>query len=273
MAKKMIIKGVGTFLAKRYHPDGKGAEVVTLGTLQDLQIDLNVEIDDIFGGDGLFPIDTLVQSKSIDITATDAKFDLDALSLMMGSSIREQVSDYLWVMNEQHALTAGMNGSESVAVAVPDFADTLYGDGNFSIRLKDSNTLLKQIDYASDKSPSEDEFMYNPDTKELIFNASHVNKDVVLNYQRTEIVDVADLLTEEVPFPVHVIHHGSFLQKDGTFQGIETELYACTAQGSFTINAQRATASSSTVSLKILDPERADGRLGTIKRYSATRRV
>jgi len=272
MAKKMIIKGVGSFLAKRYSPDGKGVEVVTLGTLQNLQITLNVELEDIFGGDGLFPIDTLVRSKSIEIQATDAKFDLDAISLMMGSKVEEQVNSYVWVLGENKTLTSGNNGSATVATATPDFAGTIYGDGNFSVRLKDTNTLLNKVAYASDTEPAVNEFMVSP-SGDLILNSAHVGKDIVFSYQREDVVDMVNLLVDEVPFPVHVIHHGSFLQKDGTYQGVETELYMCRAKGSFTIDAQRATASSSTVTLEILDPERADGKLGTIKRYSSTKRV
>ncbi|WKL02755.1 hypothetical protein Q0F98_02310 [Paenibacillus amylolyticus] len=56
-------------MAKRLPADPMGAiEVVTLGTLQDLKIDLNVELEDIFGGDGLFAIDVLVKSKSIEVS-------------------------------------------------------------------------------------------------------------------------------------------------------------------------------------------------------------
>jgi hypothetical protein len=271
MAKKMIIKGVGTFMAKRAKKDGTGTEVITLGTLQDLKIDLNVELEDIFGGDGLFAIDTLVKSKSIEITATDAKFDLDALQLMMGSTLREKVNDYVWVLNEQGTVT--LNGGKGQYI--PRFGgtgagNTIFGDGNFSVRLKDDNTLLTRVttDPANPK-----EFKYDPTTGALVFDASLDGQDIVVNYQREETVDLVDLLAEEVPFPVHVIHHGSFLQKDGTYGGIETELFQARAKGSFTIDAQRASASASTVQLQILDPERPDGKLGTIKRYNSTTKV
>lgn len=256
----MIIKGVGTFLAKRFSPDGKGVEVLTLGTMQDLRFDFNVDVEDIFGGDGLFPIDDLVTGKGVDITATDAKFDLDAVSLMMGSKVQEQVDDYVWVLGEEQTL----DGSASATV---NFASTIYQDGNFTVRLKDTNKLLSRVTSA----PSEDEFTVSGG--EITLNAVHANKDIVVSYQRQAVVDKTDLLAEEVPFPVHIIHHGSFLQKDGTYQGIETELYSCRARGSFTINAQRATANASTVTLRLLDPERADGKLGVIKRYAATSQV
>jgi hypothetical protein len=63
------------------------------------------------------------------------------------------------------------------------------------------------------------------------------------------------------------------LQKDSTYAGIETELYSCIANGQLSIDAARSTASASEVALKIIDPERADGKIGTIKRYTSTTKV
>lgn len=374
MAKKMIIKGVGTFMAKRYNPDNT-KEIITLGTLQDLKIDLNVELDDIFGGDGLFAIDTLVKSKSIEVSATDAKFDLDALQLMMGSTVQEGVAGTIWVLNEQ--ATVATDGADGAVL--PDFRYSIpnkVGDAlefagfdtdGFQVRKKDSNTLLERITVGN---PTATQFKWDAVNFKLVFNAAMVGEDIVMNYRRnvpsiepvtdtiqaaagtngtadvalltgltkvdsivhvdavnvvvkkgltaytwqdyavdtapdagkfmydaankqiilpdgedpavftvsylfqsTDTIDVVDLLVDEVPFPVSIVHHGSFVQKDGTFQGIETELYACRAKGTFSINAARSTASASQIALEIIDPERADGKLGTIKRYAATQKV
>ncbi|MEC0276807.1 hypothetical protein [Peribacillus frigoritolerans] len=271
MAKKMIIKGVGTFMAKRAKKDGKGLEVVTLGTLQDLKIDLNVELEDIFGGDGLFAIDTLVKSKSIEITATDAKFDLAALELMMGSRVVEQQANYVWVLNEQGTAVTGTAGAEYEPVFGGAAAsNTIFGDGNFSVRLKDDNSLFTKVT----GTPAKDnEFKYDSATGKLVFSAAISGQDIAINYQREETVDLVDILSEEVPVPVHIIHHGSFLQKDGTYGGIETELYQARAKGTFSIDAQRAAASASAIQLQVLDPERPDGKLGSIKRYSSATKV
>ncbi len=348
MAKKMIIKGVGQFMAKRASVDGKGAEVLTLGSLQNLKIDLNVEIDDIFGGDGFFAIDTLVKSKSIEITATDAKFDLDQIQLMMGSAVQTNQTTSLWVLGEQGTATSNvLDQAAAVPVVVSsitlDFGDSLFDDGNFAVRDKANNKPLTKIAYDGTVPPTVEEFMVdnayygvasaltvagvvsdttvtvadatgyevganiqigteaattvvsvagniitfadalvgaqaigvkvlNLDTltSRLVFNTANVNADFVYNYQRSATgVDVVDLLIDEVPFAVHVIHHGSYLQKDGKYAGVETELFSCRAKGQFAMDAQRATASSSQVMLQVLDPERADGRLGSIKRYSS----
>lgn len=276
--KKMIIKGVGSFMAKKYAADGSGVEVLTLGTLQDLRIDLNVEIDDIFGGDGLFAIDTLVRSKSIEITATDAKFDLDAISLMMGSTVAKATSSdaFVWVLGEEKTAATGAIG-EGVVVATftPAYADSIFtSDPAFAVRVKGTNKLLNQATFAADTAPGANTFMYDAFNQRIILHPTLVGADIVFNYKRADAeVEMAALLKDEIPFPVHVVHHGSFLQKDGTYQGVETELYSCMAMGSFSINAARATASTSQVQLKIVDPERADGRLGTVKRYSSETKV
>ncbi|MBO9598587.1 MAG: hypothetical protein J7559_12325 [Cohnella sp.] len=285
MAKKMIIKGVGTMMAKKYSADGKGVEVITLGTLQNLRFDFNVEIDDIFGGDGLFAIDTLIRSKSIEISATDAKFDLDQMQLMLGSTVQEQASTSLWVIGEQDSAVSGVldptatPSTVACAEVAVEFGDSLFGGGNFAVRLKNSNKLLTKATLSLTVAPDTDEYYIQtvttpaPSTR-IILNSAHAGADIVFNYQReAEDVDVVDLIADEVPFPVHIIHHGSFLQKDGQYAGIETELFSCIAQGQFSIDAQRAAASTSSVTLRVIDPERADGKLGSIKRYSAAKRV
>ncbi len=379
MGKKMIIKGVGSLLAKRLKTDKAGQstgvyEVVTLGTLQNLKIDLNVELEDIFGGDGLFAIDTLVKSKSIEVTATDAKLDLAQLQLMLGSDVREGEESYVWVLNEQKVPT-------SAGVIDLTWGNTVYNNGeDLQIRLKDDNTLFTKVatssvgkgqfyvdttsatkaytvlksksggvdldvtlptvsgvavTYDVDKetisfngtataTASKDfEFTYvkggttttetitvaiaSGDTAIMIANAlktaiegsadksvaseytittnggirvlvhsdygSGEGSEFLLNYKRVTKVDVFNIIAEDVPFPVHVVHHGSFLQKDGTWQGIETELYQCRAKGTFSLDATRNTASSQQIMLQVLDPERADGKLGTIKRFTSDKKA
>lgn len=270
--RKMVIKGVGAFLAKRYNRDLNGEEVITLGRLQDLNITLNTELEDIFGGDALFAFDTLVTEKSIEITATDAEFDLDTVRLMLGDS--GDVSDddkFINILNERARSKAGMNGTATVGVMAPRYSDSLFKgekDCQVSLRRNDSNLLLKQVDFIEDAVPDENEFMVDFDNKQVIVSEDKIGMSFVMNYRKAEdSVDVYSILVDEVPFNVHVIHTGVFLQKDNTRAGVETELYQCRASGEFTIGAERNTASTSTITLRVLDPERDDGRLGTIKRF------
>jgi len=248
-------------MAKRICPNGE-KELITLGTLQDLRIDMNIEKEDIYGGDGLFPIDDLVTSKSITITATDAKFDLNAVALMMGSSVTSGVGN-AWVLNEKQMVQ--LNNTIVLKKPLSDLVlpYELPPEESISLRLEKNNKLIPREYY-------DVETVGGVTTITINHPSVKVGDIVIASYQfKVENMSVADLIKDEVPFPVHVIHHGSYQQKDGTIQAIETELFACQARGTFSINAQRATASSSTIELVVLDPERPDGKVGVIKRYES----
>lgn len=261
----MVIKGVGTLMAKRICPNGE-KELITLGTLQDLRIDMSVEVEDVFGGDGLFAIDSLVTSKSITITGTDAKFDLNAVSLMMGSNITTGEGN-AWALNEKHTVQSNNTIVLKHPVSDLQLPYELHPEESVSLRLERNNKVIPNSDFTVETLE---------DTTTITINnpAVRVGDVVIVAYQyKVDNMSIADILTDEVPFPVHIIHHGSFQQKDGTKQDIETELYACQARGTFSIDAQRATASTSAIELQILDPERPDGRIGSIKRYESGRSV
>ena len=140
-----------------------------------------------------------------------------------------------------------------------------------AVRLKESNTLLKQLS-SKGSTIKPDEFFYDATNGVVVLNAVHSDKEFVLNYKRDEVVDMVDLLVDEV-LP-DLCHSPRYIPaKDGTFAGVETELYMCRAKGTFSINAQRAAASVSAISLQILDPERPDGKIGSIKRFSAKSKI
>lgn len=271
MNKKMIIKGVGYLIAR----DPNSGELLTLANLQNLRIDMTVELEDIFGGDGYFPIDTLVRSKSINVQATDAKFDLNVVRLMMGSEITAETEvdakdSFVHVVNEQKDLPFS-TGTPTEFKYTLDFGTDLFDD-DVSVRVVGSNKYLKKVsgapadgtEFSLDKATGEITVMVDPSISGM---------NLSFNYKRKTKVDLVALLANEVPFPVSVVHHGSFQQKDGKYQGIETELYMCRARGSLNFDFARATAAVSQITLTILDPERADGRLGTIKRYEATKQI
>jgi hypothetical protein len=359
MAKKFIIKGVGNLFVNL--PCGK--EVAMLGTLSDLKIDLNVEIEDIMGGDGFFPIDTLVKNKSIEVSATDAQFDLDLVRLMMGSSIIEgdtwATGDYssrkYITKNESFVATAAgslekstiqitggatsdgdvtvsLNGSSytvavltgdttvEVANKIADAVDALAGytastigsvvvisaiiignqvdisfvgtgtgvvgtvnkvDGSttgnagftiggtlfsedfLNVREYSSNTVFSK----TTGTPGVRQFKVVGN--DIILNSSYVGTAFTVTYRSTaDDIEMCDLLTNDVPFEVSIVHTGVFDQTGNVRKGIEVELFSCRAKGTFGIDATRNTASSSNVSFKVLNPARPDKRIGTIKTFT-----
>ena len=261
MNRKMVIKGVGTLMAKRICPNGE-KELITLGTLQDLRIDMSTEIDEVFGGDGLFAIDNIVTSKSITVTGTDAKFDLNAISLMMGSNITNGEGN-AWALNEKQVVQSNKSIVLKRPVSDLQLPYELHPEKSITLRLERNNKVIPSGDFTVETEG-------DITTIEISNPSVRVGDVVIAAYQyKVDDMSMANILSDEVPFPVHVIHHGSFQQKDGTKQDIETELYACQARGTFSIDAQRATASTTAIELQILDPERPDGKIGSVKRYQS----
>lgn len=336
--KKMLIKGAGKFMAKIPGCD----ELITIGHLNTMRLDIQLDVVDIDGGDSSVPLDTLLRKKTIDITAEDAKFDLNLLRLALGSKLREGVSGvtysmvtetvvvpssspyqvtlsnialknpapkayegslngvdvtadvtvtdntavfdmalagktivlvyavaipgvtqdpdgFVWVLEEKH--TVKQDGSDFVVDLV--YGNSLHSDPQISVRTLKGNKLLKKI---TSGTPNEDQYLVE-DNGRLKFNSAMNGVDIYVNYKRNEVVDVLDITNRDMPLTVHVVHDGQFEQKDGSIQGYQIELFACRVKSNLTLEAQRQNASTHTVTLTVIDPERPDGKLGTIKRY------
>lgn len=335
--KKMLIKGAGKFMAKIPNCD----DLITIGTLNNMRLDIQLDMQDIEGGDSSVPLDTLLRKKTIDITAEAAKFDLNLVRLVLGSKLREGVSGsaysmvtetitvpanspyqatltqtavtspapksyetavngrdvstdvtitgksvifdmalagktvvivyataltgvtqdddgFVWVLEEKHTVKQAGSNFEIDLV----FGASLNVDTQISVRTLAGNKLLKKI---ATGTPNEDQ--YTVAGGKLSFNSALKDVDIYVNYKRNEVVDILDITTKDMPLTVHVVHDGQFEQKDGTIQGYQTELYQCRVKSNFALDAQRQQASTHSVTLTVIDPERPDGKLGSIKRY------
>ncbi|MGG3797721.1 hypothetical protein ABET39_01150 [Metabacillus fastidiosus] len=313
-----------------------------------MRLDIQLEMVDIEGGDTSVPIDTLLRKKVIDITAEDAKFDLNLVRLVLGAKLREGVSGLPYDMVNESVNVVNNAGTFTVTVSnpilvggsapkvqvyvpstgvfVPDANITVSGstitmstgvaagdtvivyypvassaidpDGfvwvleekhdikgglltlknplfggalgsatskteHVSVRLTKENKLLKKVT----GTPAEDEYVIDPATGEITFNSHLEGDQVYVNYKRPEVVDVMAIGAKDFPLTVSVVHDGQFDQKDGSIQGYQTELYACRVKSNFTLDAARQTAATHSVTLTVIDPERSDERLGSIKRY------
>ncbi|MCP8973167.1 hypothetical protein NMK43_08675 [Bacillus licheniformis] len=343
--KKMIVKGAGKFMAKIPGCD----DLITLGHMTNMRLDIQLDMVDIEGGDTSAPIDTLLRKRVIDITAEDAKFDLNMVRLVLGSKLREGVSglpyelknesksaaddgtgnitvkvsnpiktdsgapkvqvfnqtsgtfvpeDEISVAGSTVTIKSGAVDGDTVVVYYPVSASAIDPDGfiwvleekhdikgsqitlknplfggalgsasskteHVSIRLTKENKLLKKVT----SNPAEGEYVIDPSTGEITFNDYLDGEQVYVNYKRPEVVDVMAIGAKDFPLTVTVVHDGQFEQKDGSIQGYQTELYACRVKSNFTLDAARQTAATHSVTLTVIDPERSDERLGSMKRY------
>lgn len=60
-----------------------------LGSLQDMTIEVTATMEDVFGGDGLFPIYNYIKEKSASFKFKNACFDLNVVAASQGEAVAE----------------------------------------------------------------------------------------------------------------------------------------------------------------------------------------
>ncbi|MBJ8205948.1 hypothetical protein JDS91_32790, partial [Bacillus cereus] len=94
-------------------------ELITLGHMANMRLDVQLDMVDIEGGDSSAPIDTLLRKKVIDITAEDAKFDLNMVRLVLGAKLREGVSGLAYELKNETVTIAGDTEPVSIKLSSP----------------------------------------------------------------------------------------------------------------------------------------------------------
>jgi hypothetical protein len=255
MAKKMVIKGVGKFMTRKLVNGQPTGPYLECGSMQNLRVEFNVEKTDINGGDSLMPLDYLIQSKSITLAPTEVKFDLNMLSSLIGGDVSEG-TDNIWILSEGHFAVSDVGG----AVVTLDCDSASFNEsGPLYVRVGEESTPLDDSDYTVDTTGTK---------VKITLDATYADRAIYVTYQKNVEVTQLPLIGDSVPFPVSVVHNGVFEQRDGTKQGIQIEIFSAIAHGTFTMDMQHRTAATHEVTLEVLDPERPDGRLGSVKRYA-----
>ena len=258
--KSIIINGVGTFFGK-----DSSNKLVSLGSLQSLKFDFTINEDPVYGGDGLFPLDYVIREKTVVVTAVNAKFDLNILRLTTGATISEAAAkdSYTWVLNKiATVVKAGTDPNYTYEVDISGDGTPFATDPEFSVMAMETGDALTKVS----GDPASGEFKVS--SGKLLFNSDMEGKMVMYSFKKaTSNISIAEGKKFDIPVPVKIIHQGNFKQKDDTWQGVETEIFLAKASGTFTIDFARATASASTVTLNMLDPEDGSCKLWTMKRF------
>lgn len=260
MTKKLISKGSGSFWA---HNPADTSEVLELANLSTFKMSAKVDIEDILDGNSYYAIDSLVKNKEITVTAEDVKYNLDNYVVMLGGSVTQASTTEveLWKLGEFIKPT-GVGATPTAGTATLSKGAKVTTVAH--IKYADTGKKLTKVTI----TPAVGEYKVNA-AGQIDFHASDIDKDLVANYKFTQAqVEVYDILRDDQPFPISVVHDGQWRQKSGELAGFQVELYACLANGDINYEAKRG-AGSSTVNLRVLDPERPDKKLGSLRRYTA----
>lgn len=269
--KNMIIKGVGELFA--YVKNAQGLIVPKLlgARFNTLKMDFKVDLESIYGGDGLFRIDSFVKNKEIDISLENAEFDLNQLAILLGADVTiADTGAEVFVMSEAVKPTAASTPLTTTEVDL--VFKTTFVAGSLAARYRDGSGNLEVVATKAEVNAAGKIYVDGNGAVSYYTaaGAGDNGKEISLYYKRTVTADTAPIMINDEPMVLGVIQQAKYRQKDNTIQGVEIEIYAAQPYGTFSFENKRRTASTHSLQLAVQDADRADGCLGTIKRYLAS---
>lgn len=245
MAKKnFFVNGVGTgyLIAK----DGT---LLPLMDMQDMTIEINSTMEQVYGGDALFAIYTYIKEKSAQFTFTNASFSLDMLKISQGATINTGGEvfgdDNILVTAGAGTLTAASGVDVSSVVVVEDVTGKVYSK------------------VAS--SPSTGQFTVTTGGV-MGFATADNGKELKVSYIFTDATaETADILTTSVPGFVELRHKSQPIeQPDGSKVEIHTRVFKARSDGKINIDFKRGNAYAPKMSFVSVDPQRNDKRFVSV---------
>lgn len=221
---------------ENFFVEGSGKAVITgdngklsLIHLQDMQLDLSSKMEDIFGGESLFPVFSFMSEKGAKATFTNASMSLEAFNLTQGTTADAEATLFA-----DETVTVGDGGELPVTHA--DKADK----SSFIVSDEDGNVLTVT------------------DGKVATTNAGN-KVNVFYTYTATVGAVGASALTTSVPGYVSIYHRSKPMkQKNGRVVRILTTIYKARSDGSLKLDFKHKNAYAPELVFNAVDPERED---------------
>ena len=220
---------------ENFFVEGSGKAVIagengklSLIHLQDMTLDLSSKMEDIFGGESLFPVFSYMSEKGAKATFTNASMSLEAFNLTQGTT-----SDKAATLFADEDVAVGENGELTVAHAAD--ADKT----SFLVSDKDGN-VIPVVDGKIE---------------------GHAGETVNVFYTYTATVGAigASALTTSVPGYVSIYHRSKPMkQKNGRVVRILTTIYKARSDGSLKLDFKHKNAYAPELTFNAVDPERDD---------------
>ncbi len=218
--------------------NGSGTAIITgahgkmgLIHLQDMELELGSEMEEIFGGEGNFPVFQYQTQKTASVKFTNASMSLDTINSTQGVTAEKNV-----VLFQNELVVVGADGS--LPLTYLDTADlktlTVYGDNDNIIEVTDGK-----------------------------IDSSYAGKRVgaVYAYTTTTGAIGSSVKTTSVPGYVQIFHKSNPIkQKNGRIVRLYTTIYRARCDGSLTITQEHDGAYAPELNFELVDPEREDGK-------------
>lgn len=216
-----------------------GEGVVNMMTMQDMGIEISSEMSDIFGGDGLYALDSFISKKDATFKFTEAKMSMNYITASQGSAINEKP-----VLFIDEVVTVGSDGTATLS------NDNIEEDSIFAYTTDDKGISTAVA------------FTFDSAAKTIKFtDADLIDKKVTVSYRYGGGADASGTTVKTVDVPgYYEIRHKSqpVKQKDNTYIVIYTTIYKARCDGSLNLDFKRMEAFAPELSFKAVDPERED---------------
>ena len=237
---KTIMYGIGQAMFQDLKHKNR---ILALSKLQNLTVNFGAESEEIHGGDDPYPITEFPKTKSITITAQDALFDIKHLSITQG------------------AITEETKKGEMAEI----FNIRVDETGKFELKYEPvaDSVVIDGLDLGGGEG-ADPKKTFTVAGKVVTVPEDYKNKDISGYYMR-EIKGTANTTSAykgKFPVPFKFIHRIPIYNDENQIvQQAQLTVYKCKSDNAFEFSLQPQTAYAPQLTLKALDPKRADGKL------------
>lgn len=223
MNKGLLLRGIGAGVLKSV--TGKIAEMTTS---QSMSMNITASMEDVYGGDGLFPLYTYIAKKEGNVEIKNAEFKLSQVQMTQGTKIttgsKRNYRVLLTKEDKQLIKDVSLTGVEVIAVVGPDGQDV-----SAAVTVTDAGAVT--------------------------FGEAAVEGEYAVWFKATDANSVrAEMLKNAMP-EVSTFNW-MFTTEDSDGNKYQIDIYArrVRADGELKIETERDKASTPSLKIKILDP-------------------
>lgn len=236
--RELVLHGVGKGLV--VYQDGS---TIPFTSAQSVSIEITSTDEDVYGGDGLFPIFSFIKEKGGSLKITNATTSTRHLQITQGADIVKTGAKALMFSDVKTPGSGTCTLSKTSGIDVDSVTCTKVESGEALVRV--------------DGEPADGQFS--------VTEAGVVKVDANLKealdfsyYYTSENAVSAKLATNAIPGVVEYRHHLVTEDVDGKKYNVYFRVYQAKCSGAFQFNMERGTASAPTLEFKLLDPKRED---------------
>jgi len=253
-SKPIVLNGVGT--AYLNVVNNGILQTIPLGTLQSMKLAFSGSLDKVYGGDSLVPIYLIDKDQTVNLSFTEAQFDLEWLQFSNGA-----------VMSNNGQLissTAPTLIASGTTFTVPGTLSTIVPSS--AIVLLSSDPLgtinVTSLSYTSGV-PTAGQFAITA-AGVITLGTSVTNQYISVNCIYTDTVSrTATVTTASVPGFISIRHTSKLIPNgDGTNCQIHTQIFKAKATGKLDVSQERQKASAPVLEFEVFyDQTRTDGSI------------